>query len=760
MTKYDFSTLSPSDFELLSQDLLSRDLGLKLKAFPSGPDGGVDLKHAFAGGENLIVQCKHYRRSGFSKLKSVFKIKELKKLKKLSPSRYIVSTSVALTPAQTTDLFDLLSPYCKSEHDIYDLTVLNKLLRENPEVEKSHFKLWITSEPVMSRIFDNGRFMQSAVSLADMKHRLSLFVPTAAFDTASEKLQKKNVCILSGNPGNGKTTLAELLICELVNAGFQLVVVSGNTQEAIKAMSESNAKQVFYYDDFLGQFGTEGLDKNEEKLLLQLISSIARNRNRKFILTTREHVFQQSKIRYEKLANSEIDIYRFVVDCRDMSEFEKAKILANHLFFNDVPQEHIVEVARNRFYRFLIRHRNYNPRIVDWVTRSKSIQEGSAREFPNKFLAHLENPEKVWKHAFEGEISQASRDLLFVLASCGASLTDDLTIAFDSFHAVRSTKYNVPSKSTDFRDALYELDGSFVSIGTGAKNTVSFENPSILDFVATELKERRSEAFELLESAIYFEQVKRIASILPVIQSKDVPVFDDAIHDAIQNTIDGPLLRSTSNFPPPPWSGPRDGWRVVFDLAKKFRGKKTRALARTMFQEAISKQACNSRSLTSLHSMLKLAEGETWVGQRLLSESHELFLTALLSRSSEDLASESMESILAIGNWLNRNRQLLSKLELENARIALSDSIPEIIFGEIGTEDKDDLEEVERLLFEAKELFGEEYDNEFFYIQEAIDECAEEDEEDEEIEVSDKWHSNQNKNPDVAIDSLFQALLD
>ncbi len=42
MTRYDFNTLSPSEFELLSQDLLSRDLGLDLKAFPTGPDGGVE----------------------------------------------------------------------------------------------------------------------------------------------------------------------------------------------------------------------------------------------------------------------------------------------------------------------------------------------------------------------------------------------------------------------------------------------------------------------------------------------------------------------------------------------------------------------------------------------------------------------------------------------------------------------------------------------------------------------------------------------
>jgi hypothetical protein len=66
--EYDFHTLSPIDFEQLVRDLLNAKLGIELKAFGHGPDGGVDLR-SLANGKKTVVQCKHYAGSTFSHLK-------------------------------------------------------------------------------------------------------------------------------------------------------------------------------------------------------------------------------------------------------------------------------------------------------------------------------------------------------------------------------------------------------------------------------------------------------------------------------------------------------------------------------------------------------------------------------------------------------------------------------------------------------------------------------------------------------------------
>ena len=46
MPNYDFSTLSPPDFEELSRDLLQAELNVKLEGFRSGRDKGIDLRYS------------------------------------------------------------------------------------------------------------------------------------------------------------------------------------------------------------------------------------------------------------------------------------------------------------------------------------------------------------------------------------------------------------------------------------------------------------------------------------------------------------------------------------------------------------------------------------------------------------------------------------------------------------------------------------------------------------------------------------------
>lgn len=55
---YDFKTLSPADFEDLSRDLVGAEYRTRFEGFASGPDGGIDGRHAAAAG-TTILQAKH-----------------------------------------------------------------------------------------------------------------------------------------------------------------------------------------------------------------------------------------------------------------------------------------------------------------------------------------------------------------------------------------------------------------------------------------------------------------------------------------------------------------------------------------------------------------------------------------------------------------------------------------------------------------------------------------------------------------------------
>ncbi len=79
MADYDFRSLSPHDFEMLSRDLLQKSLEVSLESFTAGRDSGIDLRYRH-GSVNLIVQCKHYAESGYEALARVLKTKEHKNL--------------------------------------------------------------------------------------------------------------------------------------------------------------------------------------------------------------------------------------------------------------------------------------------------------------------------------------------------------------------------------------------------------------------------------------------------------------------------------------------------------------------------------------------------------------------------------------------------------------------------------------------------------------------------------------------------------
>jgi len=114
-------------------------------------------------------------------------------------------------------------------------------------------------------------------------------------------------------------------------------------------------KSQFYYDDFLGQISSgEKLAKNEDQVLLKLMSSVAATPRKRFVLTTREYILAQAKAEHERLARSSIDLYRFVVNCEEYGDFEKAKILANHLYFYGVPYKHIEALIEGARFRNII----------------------------------------------------------------------------------------------------------------------------------------------------------------------------------------------------------------------------------------------------------------------------------------------------------------------------------------------------------------------------------------------------------------------
>lgn len=192
---YDFSSLSPADFEDLTRDLLGRELGIRFEAFPDGPDDGMDGRHAAADG-NVILQAKHYYRSGFAKLKAKMK-SERASIDALQPKRYILATSAALTPANKTQLGEVIGPALISPGDLFGPQDLEALLRKFPDIETAHPKLWQQSSAVLKNLI-TGAVADALPKQTAIPLTLAKLLP--ASNAAAASTERDTLFIIKSSP--------------------------------------------------------------------------------------------------------------------------------------------------------------------------------------------------------------------------------------------------------------------------------------------------------------------------------------------------------------------------------------------------------------------------------------------------------------------------------------------------------------------------------------------------------------------------------
>ena len=292
---------------------------------------------------------------------------EKEKLDKLrrKPSRYILATTQSLTARNIDELFDILQPYCKSSDDILDAGSIEDALADHEDVVRRHYKLWVTSTPILQRILHAGIYNRSETYLENLLLESRTFVQPKALSDAQRILKENHACIISGPPGVGKTTLADMLCLEYLTDGFELIVVSEDISEADNVYSQQR-KQVFIYDDFLGRIDLgEKMGKNEDSRIVEFIRRINKSANHRLILTTREYILRAAKIRYDRLDTGDIDPLKCVLEISTYTELQKGLILYQHLAFSDnLSQADIEDLVNNRRYIQIVRHPNYTPRHI------------------------------------------------------------------------------------------------------------------------------------------------------------------------------------------------------------------------------------------------------------------------------------------------------------------------------------------------------------------------------------------------------------
>ena len=549
MPPYNYTSLSPLDFEDLARDLLQAEWNVALEAFTAGRDDGIDLRYATAGDNSVVIQCKHYAASGYRRLFTHLKDVERPKLERLRPQRYVIVTSAGLTPANKAAIAKVLHPFVVNSNDVIGRNDLDGLLSRHPDVERANFKLWLASAVVFERVLHNAELCHTEFEVSRIRRKLRLFVQSDAFPRAKEILEQRRVVVISGMPGIGKTTLAEVLLYSYLSEGYEPVVIQADIVEGRKFF-KPGAKRVFYFDDFLGQAflgdRSDYLSRNQDAALVDFIQMVCQSSHAHFILTTREHLLSSALQASERLSHSHVLDHHCILELRDYSRRHRARILYNHLSVSDLPLPFKAATLEGDFFLTVVDHENFNPRLIEWLSsfpRLRGIDSSGYREHIEKLL---DSPEKIWGHAYRSQISDAARNVLLALYTLGSWATDivDLEPAFSSLHRFSASHFHHRVSPGDYRRALQELDGAFLSYGPGG---ASFLNPSVREFIASVICSDQEIVKVCIESAVRFKQIVNLQELADARQDTALAELLAPDHGLVHKTLStlavGPSMR-------------------------------------------------------------------------------------------------------------------------------------------------------------------------------------------------------------------------
>lgn len=508
MKNYDLLVLSSNEFENLTRDLMQNKLGVFIESFTAGRDGGIDLRCAKDKNNKVIIQAKRYK--DLSDLMSVLR-KEVVKVASLKPDRYIISTTVGLSPNNKSDILKLFSPYILSTEDILGNDDVNNLIGVYEAVELKYYKLWLASTSIVDKIVHSRIYNQSSFELENIKEKVRLYVQNDSFNTGLQILNEHRYVIISGIPGIGKTTLARILTLYLLSKEFEeFVYLTDSINDGYEFYREGK-KQIFFFDDFLGRnFFESKLAPKEDDKLIRFIEKIKKSPDKLLILATREYILNQAKSSFEAFKINNIEIAKCVLDLASYTNLVKAQILYNHLFFAGIPQKYLEDLVNPDNHLELVKHPNYNPRVIETIINRKIWNSCEPSEFSMAIKSYFDNPESVWLHAFENSLDKFSQYILLVLLTMGTPVKIEcLEKGLIAFLKINQYKFQIAFDSIAFIRSLRELENTFILTQKDSFTSISIEyqNPSIQDFLVNYLRGKKDLILSLIKSSCFQEQI-------------------------------------------------------------------------------------------------------------------------------------------------------------------------------------------------------------------------------------------------------------
>jgi hypothetical protein len=503
-----YADLSPTDFERLVRDLLQVEWSERLETFPAGPDGGVDIRLA-KDGTRINIQCKHSPYGTWSTIRGSLE-REAQAHADDDLREFWLVTSARLTAHAKAETSRIFSRQGLVPEHILGQDDLDNLLNLHPEVEQRHYRLYASSVPVLQAVLHGDLFTRQAQFVARISDRIPTLARIDLVAHALESLVTRGHCIVTGPPGIGKTTLAEMVVSDCMSKGYEPYDIIDLHE--VDTVWREETRQMFFCDDFLGQLSVDGhLERGSDFLLHKLLERLP-DGSHLLVLTTRSHILLDTIRAYRTLADSRLEESVLQISFDSVSELDRARILSIQMRVAGLDRSAFESLRRSEGHHRAIHHPNYNPRLAQQIIESTAAARYASEEFADRLLTGFDDPSQLWSYVFWREINAVDRLILFALAA----FPDACCESEQLFQAVKALNEQLGAgylPYREMRESLGSLDGTLINAErTNIDTRIRFSNPGVRDFVLSEIASDRDLFGALLPHLIQDGDIAEILS--------------------------------------------------------------------------------------------------------------------------------------------------------------------------------------------------------------------------------------------------------
>lgn len=319
---------------------------------------------------------------------------------------------------QYTDLKPLYKVYQMkndSEYAIFEIDLVNKKPLQPRNLYTKPTVMFIDDDTISNRSSYN--FLQ-LIGNNNIGYKLidDLFVEPNEYLQIKKSLEEKNIVLIIGDPGIGKTYTAVKLLHEYYKEGYKPIWVMGMSKEdrelqSAKIMNyEPNEREIVYFED---PFGRTQFERRDDvlQIFLPLLDRI-KNSHSKLIVTSRSTVFQSFKneVPHSELMNEYVEILNI-----QKPSYSKAKLKQIYENLCNVDTNNgLYEKWRNAIYRAIDRDQLITPIMINQlagtlqtITTDNQFWERISLLKSNNLLMVVMNELKM--------LSVPSRILLFIM---------------------------------------------------------------------------------------------------------------------------------------------------------------------------------------------------------------------------------------------------------------------------------------------------------------------------------------------------------